>query len=498
MFDKKINLKWIPAIFYILVCIIFLLSFYFFASMYYPSLNSDNAVNILMIYYYKFPKDLYTWDLNRFGTLIQLLGQIPFKLFHLSPLISESITRYSILLLGYLSFSTFLKSRFYKIIFAIIWFFPPIRLIDVTQFAYGIHYSLIAMACYLIHLLNKNELINKPVLYHIISLANVIVLILAVWVSDMAIVSVFLIIGIHLFYYLKRNYFSWQIFKNPQLYYLVFGILSGLLFILYAKLNASSRQDYTIFSNLSEIKHTFHIFFKTISDIFLFKAGEPFTGVFGYLVVLIILFVFLNIKKVTINDYTRKWALYFFLDAIILFTVIMVSKWTLLNHVPRRYFTCTYITFAFALLLIIDNLSLEFKLRKILNVILIITVLTAGIGTIFNLKYIAPKTLTPMVKITGEFQKLGKIGIISEYWNSYIVSCTNPDLIKATHHDKTWAVRNDEITDEVFQQDNIYVIKDMWFDTFPDTLKQFGRTLVKDGDEFIIGGGNVCKYRKIK
>ena len=35
----------------------------------------------------------------------------------------------------------------------------------------------------------------------------------------------------------------------------------------------------------------------------------------------------------------------------------------------------------------------------------------------------------------------------------------------------------------------------MWMDAFPDTLVQFGRQLVRNGEEFNIGDCNVCKYR---
>ena len=67
--------------------------------------------------------------------------------------------------------------------------------------------------------------------------------------------------------------------------------------------------------------------------------------------------------------------------------------------------------------------------------------------------------MKPRVEYSKEFESLGNIGVISEYWNSYITSCTNPELIKATPHDTSWAVRNYKIVDEVFNQDNIYIIR---------------------------------------
>ena len=94
-------------IFYLAIALIFLLSFRFYSSLFYPILNSDNAVTILMIHYFKLQHDLYFWEQDRMGSLIPLIGQIPFKIFHFSALTSEAITHYLILLLGFFAFSSF-------------------------------------------------------------------------------------------------------------------------------------------------------------------------------------------------------------------------------------------------------------------------------------------------------------------------------------------------------------------------------------------------------
>lgn len=476
---------------------IFLLSFCFYSSLFYPALNSDNAVTILMTHYFKLPNDLYFWGQDRMGSLIPLIGQIPLKLFNLSALTSESIVHYLILLVGFLSFSHFLKSHFLRIIFSIIWFFPPMRLIDVTQFSFGIHYSLIAISCYLFDYYHKEQNQNKLLLRHAILLIISVLLIASIWVSDMALISVFLLLAIQLYFYLKTKIFTFSLLKKVELYYTLAGLMVGYAFIHYAKSLSQNKQVYATFSDFNTIWQTCIIFWNTILDIFTFKANEPFTSVYSYLVVIILIIISFQIKNFKLNNAVNRIILFFLLDAVFLFFIIMISHWTFLNGVPRRYFTCTYISLSFVVLLLLDNLNTNSKNISSINVFLLITVFIGGIGTFYNIKFIWPKTMTPRVKIASEFQKLGQIGIISEYWNSYITSCPNPNLIKATPHDSTWAVRNYEIVDEVFEQKNIYVIKDMWFQVFPDTLKEFGRVLIKDGTEFRIGDCNVCKYKKI-
>lgn len=52
------------------------------------------------------------------------------------------------------------------------------------------------------------------------------------------------------------------------------------------------------------------------------------------------------------------------------------------------------------------------------------------------------------------------------------------------------------MVERVFEQENIYIIKDMWLQSFPDTIIEFGRILLKNGNEFRIGDCDVCKYKK--
>lgn len=190
------------------IIIIFLLSFRFYSSLFYPILNSDNGIIVLMIHDFKLPGDLYFWGQDRMGSLIPLAGQIFFKVFGFSALTSESITHYLILLVGFLAFASFFKSYFYRIVFAIIWFFPPIRLIDITQLSFGLHYSLIAIACYLLKLNDMENIRNNIFKHHFILILLTITFITVIWVSDMAIILVVLLILIQLYFYLKKTLFN--------------------------------------------------------------------------------------------------------------------------------------------------------------------------------------------------------------------------------------------------------------------------------------------------
>jgi hypothetical protein len=473
---------------------LFALSFRLYSAYYYPVLNSDNAVTVLMIHYFDLPNDLYFWGQDRMGSLIPLLAQIPNKLLNASPLIAESLIHYLILLAGFISFAYFIKSYFLKFVFAVIWFFPPFRLIDVTQFAFGIHYSLIAISCLLYEILLKKKIRDDKFLNHLILILIVLTLIASIWVSDMAIVSVSLFLIIHLYILFQKKELRLSLFTRLEFFYFIFGLIFCILFIQFAKSSSSSRLNYVNFSSFQEIIINLKIFFGSVLKIFLFQANEPFTSVYSYLSILLFYSLYRIIKLHNLK-LEKNWIFIFFVvDALILFCLILSSKWTFLNGVPRRYFTCSYISISFSTILLLDLVLLNNKLKALI----LFTVLIGGAGTIFNIKFVWPKTLRPRADISREFEKLGEIGIISEYWNSYIISCVNPSTLKATPHDSTWAVRNYNIVDEVFKQENIYLIKDMWLANFPDTVREFGRTLVKEGDSTYVGECNICKYNLIR
>ena len=95
--------------YYISLLIIVIISFRIYSSVFYPGLNSDNAVTILMTHYFHLPDDLYFWGQDRMGSIIPLIAQIPNKLFHISAIYSEAITHYFILVVDFFQLLHFLN-----------------------------------------------------------------------------------------------------------------------------------------------------------------------------------------------------------------------------------------------------------------------------------------------------------------------------------------------------------------------------------------------------
>ena len=232
------------------------------------------------------------------------------------------------------------------------------------------------------------------------------------------------------------------------MYYIIFGFIAGALFIYYAKANAVKTENYYDFFNLKTTIESLKVFLGTMRDLFLFRIKEPFTSLYTYLLLSGVFFIILNHRKIRLTKNISKWVIIFILDLILVFILLISSKWVNLNGVSRRYFVCNYISFWIVFLISFDNIK-EYKFKWFLKVFIAITVLLGGLGTIYNYKYISPGRLIPTIEIASEFKSLGKIGIISEYWNSYINSAPDPDNIKVTPHDRS-LVRKQSLVDSVF------------------------------------------------
>lgn len=490
----KLSFEDRKSVFYFILSIIIGTSFCLYSSIFYPLLNSDDALNILMAHYYKLPNDVYCWGQNRGGTLIPLISQIFIKIFGFPAYVSVSISNYIVLFLGYLGFSSLFKNNYIKILFSIAWFFPPVQFIDLMRFPIGVEYSLIGFS---ILMIKKIDFKSNSYKNHINLSIIILLFLLSQWVSDLSIVTILIMISsLGLFKILKERK---VVFNKIILLYLSLGAILIYLFINWAKNQATiNAEQYLMINKATEFIVSIKMFIKSVVEILFFKHQSLIFSIYSWLsIVLMVISVLLYWKnRNKFNFENKQWIFIFLVDFFSVFSILMISKWVLLNGMGRWYFVALYISATIFIFLLIDNLSNINKVKPALKVLIIIAVFAGAISTPINLKYVSPKSFRPELNLRSEFLQLGKIGIISEYWNSYITSAKNPEIIKATPHEQSGAVRNQSIVEEVFNQPNLYIIKDMWFDVFPDTLYQFGRKLVKDGGEFKIGGCFTCKYNQ--
>jgi len=440
----------------------------------------------------KFPQDLYAWGQDRGGALIPLLGWPLHHIFGISVILSESIVHYLILFLGFWCLSRFLKSRFSQFIFSLVWFFPSYWFFSLIRFPFGLQYALTGIALYLI-LIRRPEF-GKGLKDSLCVIVSILALSLALWVSDLAWTNIIALLLI-IFIWLKgENVTIRHILKKPEFYITIISFVLVFLFLLYAKNQAVKTEPYNneVINNFKQIWESLITLLFSLWQIITFQRETFLLSVFGILAILLITTLLLSRPKPKKEQHLIF--LFFLLDSFILLLIIILSHWAFLNGDSRRYFVGIYIGIALIILILIEN-SLGIR-RILLQGLALITIVIAVISSFHYLKTVYPKSLKPMVKVVGEFEKLGEIGVISEYWNSYITACPNPYKITAVPHDRS-SNRNPGLVDEVFSKPRLFIIKDMWFNEFPDTLYQYGYKLKRKGAAFEIGNCIVNEYERV-
>jgi hypothetical protein len=471
------------------------LSFFLYSFNFSPVFNADQAVNVLMTYDFQFPRDLYYWGQDRWGSLIPLIGQFYFHVCHVTPLTAVSLTNYSILIAGYVGISSLFKTNFCRIVFAVLWFLPPFRFMDMLWYVTGVQYSLVAVSVLLINRLDYEGHVGSRLRNHLLLFAVALLWILSMWVSEASSTAIFILVAVLFVFDRKKIRIGKEI-----LFYTVTALVVGAVSIMYAKSHVINKtENYLKFNDVRTILESFSILKTAFADLLLFRVNELFMGIYAWLVILVFIGTgfLLRKNKLELSKEKRKWLLFFLLEGLAVCAVALASKWVFLNGMNRRYFFGAYVSFSVVLLIVIEHLQLNKKLLNGLKSLIVFTVITGAISTVHYLNYVWPKSLKAQVEIYSEFKQLGSFGVISDYWHSYLTASVDPENIKATPNDQEF-VRNPDMVNEVFAQPALYLIRDNWMDSFPDTVNQFGHVLIREGEAFTLGGCNVSKYRKLK
>ncbi|MBP3254411.1 MAG: hypothetical protein J6M30_07875 [Bacteroidales bacterium] len=477
----------------LIIILIAFLSFFFYSYNYYPGINSDDAMNVLMAHYYEFPGNIFCWGQNRGGTLIPLISQIFIHLFGLKAVTSVSIATYLLLLTGVLCLCSLLKTKFLKIILAMVWFFPFQRFVDIVRYPIGMEYCLIAVAVCLINKLwdaDKSKLSSRWMMCGV-----VLSLILAYWVLYNAVFTIVLLILVLMVF---------NKMKLPGKHVLITFAIGVVLFAcawfyMYSQPYTECKQCNQI-NTLSEVKDSFLILGKALYNYLFFSEVQVriAVGVYAWLVVLFLaVVIILAVKTKVYRQFIKdKWAVFFLADFFMFMGVYFLSAWVRLNNMASWYYVSCYISLSMAILLCIDKMQQPYA-KVTCRRFLILISLTAAVSTYSTFKYTAPYKTNPMLQRVRQTEQLGKCGVLGDWQYAYLSSIYNPENIIASPHDKCWDyTRNIQLAERAVSQDNIYLIKNNWLKEFPDTITQFDRLLIKSGEPFTLSFCTMCKYRK--
>lgn len=455
-----------------------------------PILNSDGAIEVLMAFWYRLPDDVYYWGQDRGGSLLPLLSALPVRLLHSDPLLTISVVRYLIMVAGMLGYFTIIRLPFCRLCFAIAFFLPAFPFSDIPWYTIGIEYSLlgilVGLSARILDSSNKPEQ-SYPIFSHGVF---ILVSVVAVWVSDAALMTTVLLAA----------FLVWKLWpakKHRNNFMLLQSVALAMTLLVWAWLKSMAPIKTDSYSNLHGIEsagQSLHQLVHSVIDYLAFRIGDHIVSIGAWCMVMTIAATTLLRISIGVRGGGKKpYHVFFFLNAFSLLIMLQFSTWVSLNGMGRRYFIGVYVSLVIALLLWLQEMS-EVKPRFLPAVArsLIGTALMGVFTTLYHFARHDPGNLT---SVRSRISALPKdIGIIGNYWNSYIFSIQHPGRVIATPHERD-VVRNPLLVQEVFRQPRLFLVRDQWMESFPDSIWQFGRRLERIGKERFMAGSYFCEYR---
>ena len=372
------------------------------------------------------------------------------------------------------------------------WLLPPIIFVGLERYAFGLQYALFGvLLCLLLKtkLLEANWNPKKLITY----LLLFILLVLTQWACDAGLISFLALIAATVFVQSEHKTAKVKLIQTSAL---LATLLASKITISWMKSLVEVNTDLpysTGMVSFSELIENLQCLYEKFIWSMTTSSVSPLYSLYVVLGLAGLSFITPKIIKGfrKLNSTSRTIIVFCALDAALLFAAIMVNEWSHQSELPRRYFCGIYASLWFMTLVFLSQQPSR-KPRKS-SYFIIGMLLLGAVITPLSYRFHEPKTLTSKAELVQEFEQFGPIGIIGNYWNSYDISAFNPTSIKATPHDLD-VHRSDEMIGLVFEQPRLFLIKDMWLETFPDSLNQFGYPLQKVGDAIELSNWVICEY----
>lgn len=320
----------------------------------------------------------------------------------LTPIEAVSYVQYGFVVVGFFCFNSLFRKPISQAIFSLIWFLPPhpfLKLVEVAH-PYAPQFALLGIA-----LVFANKLADfsgtqklRKLLFNFIILFSFI-LSLSIWVSDLSLVPAFLAAVLVFRRYLEQYQEVNQSLSPSQtvpkliranLIYvsILFGLLLGGAFLIYAKSNAQADQNYGFLAlnNVEVLVHVARSMLSAMGRTLLFQVGNFWLNryaIASLASIAVLTGCFLRVRHNPQFNAQIRWIPFLLMSAIGTLILILLSRWTFIQETPSRYFIGIYLCGWLSALLVFDHLDTTHRFnRTILNRVSALLVLTALLGSL--------------------------------------------------------------------------------------------------------------------
>ncbi|MCC7303687.1 MAG: hypothetical protein IT233_13690 [Bacteroidia bacterium] len=482
---------------FLTACIV---SFLHFSPVFHFDLHSDMVIPVLQAYDFNWRTDLYYWGQDRLGSLLPALAHL-FRWLPVHTVWLVSVLQWMLSAAALWLLTDKLRPLFLRLLFAVAWLmpFPFFSWNLLVGQPYTAQFFLIGLSFFFLyryrefrgHALKKSFLLGCSLFSWMLS----------VWTNDMSVV----ILPLFLLFILQPSLdmgkegtstvFRFRIpfeMSRSDIAASFVALLAGVFFLLFAKSQAYQFK-YTVYrvSDISVVTDGLFQLFNEVTRAFAFRVFNILVSVHAWLLLLILGLTFLS-GRVKNESFPLSNLLLF--SSVLTFFALLFSEWVSLNSFQARYFVVPYYLLLLGIFFRICCMQAG-RIRLAATIALTAAVLLSAVDSLIHYPWAATgdKHLS-FAEHRVITTRLDSGAVLGTYWNSYLLSAGDPGKITGTpkehepirNYDRMWAAS---------KMKRIYLVKNNWLDSFPDTLTQFGRQLYRNGAPFRFEYLELCEYR---
>lgn len=471
------------------IVVIAVLSFLYFGLPFYPYLDSDIGVHVYMTESFSLRSNLYFWHQDRLGSIVPMTGHLFYKVLGLAPVWACALAEYLYLFAGCYAFWYFIAARWQRWLFTVVWFFPTYEMTSLVMPAhpYGEQLAFIAFSliCF-----DRWLRAYRPVLTLPLFIASAVV---AIWISDFSVIF-YLVLP---FFFLRQLRTSIpMLFKAGQRQTMILSgvvILLGLVMLVFAKTHTPKDDAYIdqLFANRSELIHTLSSLWFYTYNAMSFSSVSWWNSLMFYSTAgALSMVVFMKRWRISLT----AWSKYFLVSSLISLLLLISLRWVSINFVMLKYFIPSFVMMWIGLFSV--NSELNGRAGYLYALLLFFSV-AGAVGSNLHIHHrMEWRTKIDLERLQA-LRQLRPQAFIGGFWYSYVLGIADPATILATPHEGQFS-RNANLLNEVMSRDTVYIVRNDWLDTFPDTLVQYGRTWIKNGNAIRLEPFEMAPYLRQK
>lgn len=473
------------------IAVLLVLSFFRFSAYHYPFLDSDMAIHVLMARGFEFYHNLYYWGQTRLGSLLPLVAFFPWKV-GLNPLKAVSLAQCGMVVATLVGFFLLERKWLGSVVLAALFLLPPPALVYTLMPGHPAlpHIMLTVLGAYAVMRVGAGDARANSFWF----LTSWLCALLAVWVSDLAMVTV-PVLWVWMLLRIKTR--SGQ---GTPLRALVAVVLTTISLPIWVTWLKSGRVDYSGYdeqsvAGLMTAAQGLTAHLQALFQTLLMKDGFRWSGLWAGFMVLAT-----GLGVHALGDARRRGMAYtltypsllFLLLAALTYAATMLSGWAALNGYDSRYLAVPVVFLMMSLCMMLTNE----RPRMPLVLTLVIAAIASGLS--FEEQVPHPDRFQVNDDARERLRAMRSATILGDYWFCYAMAAYNADEIIPMPFEEDF-YRNGHQIDAAFLSDSIFLCASSGYPMLSDTLTQHGRMLLRTSERSVeVGNATLHQYEVIE